>query len=180
MLTEGLEKELCNEIENIGIGIYPNDRLNIEDVANSFWTYVIQERSKNSAIKISCLDFINRAKIELGYGAVPEEFFIDEKALIKTDERLTQVKVALSKTSRLIITGEPGTGKSWLIENLKSDLPDTTIIRHYCYTSLTEESEIFTKRVTKNALIGSLIAQLDDKIGEFNIPNKKYASDIDV
>ncbi len=179
LLTEGLEKELCNEIENIGIGIYPNDRLNIEDVANSFWTYVIQERSKNSAIKISCLDFINRAKIELGYGAVPEEFFIDEKALIKTDERLTQVKVALSKTSRLIITGEPGTGKSWLIENLKSDLPDTTIIRHYCYTSLTEESEIFTKRVTKNALIGSLIAQLDDKIGEFNIPNKKYASDID-
>lgn len=178
-LTEGLEKELCNEIENIGIGIYPNDRLNIEDVANSFWTYVIQERSKNSAIKISCLDFINRAKIELGYGAVPEEFFIDEKTLIKTDERLSQVKDALSKTSRLIITGEPGTGKSWLIENLKTALSDTTIIRHYCYISLTEESAIFTKRVTKNALIGSLIVQLDDKIGGLNVSNKKYASDID-
>lgn len=63
LLTEGLEKELCNEIENIGIGIYPNDRLNIEDVANSFWTYVIQERSKNSAIKISCLDFYNEPQI---------------------------------------------------------------------------------------------------------------------
>ena len=84
--NDGLEKELCNEIERIGIGIYPNERLEIEEVANSFWTYVIQERSKKEAEQKSCLDFTKRAKIELGYGAVPEEFIIDSKLLIKTDE----------------------------------------------------------------------------------------------
>lgn len=178
--SKGLEKELYNEIERIGIGIYPNDRLKVEDVANTFWTFVTQERSKTEVKQISCLDFTNKAKIELGHGAVPETFLIDEKELIKTDERLKQVRDALSKTSRLVVTGEPGTGKSWLIENLKSDLSDTIIIKHYCYTSLTEESDIFTKRVTKDAMIGSLIAQLNEKFGEFYLPQKKYASDIDL
>ena len=178
-LTDGLEKELCIEIEKIGIGIYPNERLKIEDVANSFWTYVIQERSKKEAEEQSCYDFCKRAKIELNHGAVPEEFLIDKKALIKTDERLNQIKSALAKSSRLVVTGEPGTGKSWLIENLKSDLADTTVIRHYCYTSLAEESEIFTKRVTKDAMVGSLIAQLEKEFGEFKIKNRKYASNID-
>ena len=178
--TKGLEKELYIEIEKIGIGIYPNDRLKVEDVANTFWTYVTQERSRTEVKQISCIEFTNRAKIELGYGAVPERFLIDEKELIKTDDRINQVKEALSKTSRLVVTGEPGTGKSWLIENLKSDLSDTIIIKHYCYTSLTEESDIFTKRVTKDAMIGSLIAQLNEKFGEFYLPQKKYASDIDL
>lgn len=176
--SKGLEKELHNEIERIGIGIYPNDRLKVEDVANTFWTFVTQERSKTEVKQISCLDFTNKAKIELGHGAVPETFLIDEKELIKTDERLKQVRDALSKTSRLVVTGEPGTGKSWLIENLKSNLPNTIIIRHYCYTSLTEEHEVFKKRVTKDAMIGSLIAQLNEKIGGFDLPDKKYASEI--
>lgn len=178
-LTDGLEKELCNEIEKIGIGIYPNERLKIEDVAYSFWTYVIQERSKKHAEEINSLDFCKRAKIELDHGAIPEDFIIDKKALIKTDSRLNQIKTGLSKSARLVVTGEPGTGKSWLIENLKSDLSDTTIIRHYCYTTLSEESEIFKKRVSKNAMIGSLIAQLEREIGRFEIQEKKYASDID-
>lgn len=177
-LTDGLEKELCNEIEKIGIGIYPNERLKIEDVAYSFWTYVIQERSKKHAEEINCLDFCKRAKIELDHGAIPEDFIIDKKALIKTDSRLNQIKTGLSKSSRLVVTGEPGTGKSWLIENLKSHLSDTTIIRHYCYTSLSEESEVFKKRVSKDAMIGSLIAQLEREIGRFEIQEKKYASDI--
>lgn len=178
-LTDGLEKELCNEIQKIGIGIYPNERIKIEDVAYSFWTYVIQERSKKVAEEKSCYDFCKRAKIELNHGAIPEEFPIDKKKLIKTDERLNQIKTALAKSSRLVVTGEPGTGKSWLIENLKSTLSDTTIIRHYCYTSLSEESEIFKKRVSKDAMIGSLIAQLEREIGRFEIQEKKYASDID-
>ncbi|MBP3742546.1 MAG: ATP-binding protein [Treponema sp.] len=177
-LTDGLEKELCNEIEKIGIGIYPNERLKIEDVAYSFWTYVIQERSKKHAEEINSLDFCKRAKIELDHGAIPEDFIIDKKALIKTDSRLNQIKTGLSKSSRLVVTGEPGTGKSWLIENLKSHLSDTTIIRHYCYTSLSEESEVFKKRVSKDAMIGSLIAQLEREIGRFEIQEKKYASDI--
>ena len=177
-LTDGLEKELCNEIEKIGIGIYPNERLKIEDVAYSFWTYVIQERSKKRAEEINSLDFCKRAKIELDHGAIPEDFIIDKKALIKTDSRLNQIKTGLSKSSRLVVTGEPGTGKSWLIENLKSHLSDTTIIRHYCYTSLSEESEVFKKRVSKDSMIGSLIAQLEREIGRFEIQEKKYASDI--
>lgn len=177
-LTDGLEKELCIEIEKIGIGIYPNERLKIEDVANSFWTYVIQERSKKEAEEQSCYDFCKRAKIELDHGAIPEDFIIDKKALIKTDSRLNQIKTGLSKSSRLVVTGEPGTGKSWLIENLKSHLSDTTIIRHYCYTSLSEESEVFKKRVSKDVMIGSLIAQLEREIGRFEIQEKKYASDI--
>ena len=177
-LTRGLEKELCNEIIKIGIGIYPNERLKIEDVAYSFWTYVIQERSKKHAEEINSLDFCKRAKIELDHGAIPEDFIIDKKALIKTDSRLNQIKTGLSKSSRLVVTGEPGTGKSWLIENLESHLSDTTIIRHYCYTSLSEESEVFKKRVSKDAMIGSLIAQLEREIGRFEIQEKKYASDI--
>ena len=178
-LDDGLEKELCNEIQKIGIGIYPNERIKIEDVAYSFWTYVIQERSKKIAEEKSCVDFCKRARIELDHGAIPEEFLVDKKKLIKTDGRLNQIRTELSKTSRLVVTGEPGTGKSWLIENLKSDLSDTTIIRHYCYTTLSEESEIFKKRVSKNAMIGSLIAQLEREIGRFEIQEKKYASDID-
>ncbi len=178
-LDDGLEKELCNEIQKIGIGIYPNERIKIEDVAYNFWTYVIQERSKKIAEEKSCVDFCKRARIELDHGAIPEEFLIDKKKLIKTDGRLNQIRTELSKTSRLVVTGEPGTGKSWLIENLKSDLSDTTIIRHYCYTTLSEESEIFKKRVSKNAMIGSLIAQLEREIGRFEIQEKKYASDID-
>ena len=44
--SKGLEKELYNEIERIGIGIYPNDRLKVEDVANTFGLLLLRNVQK--------------------------------------------------------------------------------------------------------------------------------------
>ncbi|MCI5161163.1 MAG: ATP-binding protein [Candidatus Electrothrix sp. AX5] len=177
--SQGLEKLLARTIERIGIGIYPNDHLMVPQVTESLCTIAARRRATNDSIPISCDDIAQQINVIQEYGGVEQKFTIDENVLIVTPDRVDQVVSVLKEHRTVILTAEPGAGKSWLIENLQNHLRETThIIKHYCYIAL--EDPLALKRITVNVLYGSLITQIiqNDEELEYHL-TKRYASNLE-
>ena len=177
--TYGLENLLARIIEMIGIGIYPNDHLSVRDTAERICSIVRTKRSTENSARISCDEIAKNAGIIQSYGGFEQKFPIDEAFLVTTPERIDQVIDALKEHRSVVLTAEPGAGKSWFIENIEKHLVGTTqIIKHYCYTAL--EDPLSLKRITVNALYGNLITQIiqsDENLSRVKV--KRYASNLD-
>lgn len=177
--TQGLEKLLARAIEKIGVGVYPNDHLTVRQVAESLCTITQRRRSTQNTTPISCDEIAKDIKIKQEYGGIEQKFTIDENILIATPNRVDQVVSALEKFRAVILTAEPGAGKSWFIENIQKHIQDTTeIVKHYCYIAL--EDPLALERITVNVLYGSLIAQIlqNDKDLSRHM-TRRYASNLE-
>ena len=157
--TQYLEKLLASTIEKIGIGIYPNDHLTVRQVAESLCTITMRGRVTSNSLPISCDEIAKNINIIQNFGGIEQKFSIDKNVLVATPDRINQVVSVLESNKTVILTAEPGAGKSWLIENLQLELCESTqIIKHYCYVAL--EDPLALKRITVNVLFGSLITQI--------------------
>lgn len=76
-----------------------------------------------------------------------------------------------------MILGEPGSGKSWLVNNLIAVAKRKSIhtIRHFCYTELKDEQQ--KERIKRDTLYGNLIADILKEFPELiDKKQRKYAS----
>ena len=79
----------------------------------------------------------------------------------------------------MILIGEPGSGKSWFIQNLENELQneECRIVKHYCYTELKDRH--LRDRIKLNVFYGNLI---NDILNVFpDLKDKKtqrYASNL--
>jgi len=177
--SQNLEKLLAHSIERIGIGIYPNDHLSVRQVAESLCTITQRGRITNNKLPISCDQIAQEINIIQSFGGVEQKFPIDKNILVATPDRIDQVTSVLEENRSVILTAEPGAGKSWFIENLQDYLGESThVIKHYCYIALGDPLAL--KRITINVLYGSLITQIienNNDLGSF-LP-KRYASNLE-
>ena len=177
--SQGLEKLIARTIERIGIGTYPNDHLTVRQVAESLCTIVKRRRATNDSTPISCDTIAQEITIIQSHGGIEQKFTIDENVLIATPNRVDQVVSVLNRHRSVILTAEPGAGKSWFIENLQNHLQKTTqIVKHYCYIAL--EDPLALKRITVNVLYGSLITQIlenNEDLGHYM--TRRYASNLE-
>ncbi len=177
--SQQLEKLLAREIELIGIGFYPNDHLTIRQVAEGLCTLIMRLRSTHNNVPISCDEIAREINIKQNYGGIEQKFPIDRNILVDTPDRVNQVILALNNYHKVILTAEPGAGKSWFIENLQDYLEETTqIIKHYCYIAL--DDPLVLDRITTNVLYGSLITQILNQNKELgSCMLKRYASNLE-
>lgn len=176
-LSEGIELLLSREIEKIGVGEYPNDHVNVREVVERLCSLTRRLRAKSSR-RISISEIEREIGIVSNHGGIEQKFPIDFKLLVDTPYRINQVVSALGKFKSVVLTAEPGSGKSWFIENLSKSLEDTIVVKHYCYIAL--EDPLATKRITVNALYGSLMTQILSS--DENLPRyltKRYASNLE-
>jgi len=177
--SKHLEKLLAHTIEEIGIGIYPNDHLTVPQVAESLCTIVMRKRATHNSTPISCDEIAREINIKQDYGGIEQIFPIDKNILVDTPDRIDQVMSVLEDHHTIILTAEPGAGKSWFIENLQDHLEGKTqVIKHYCYIAL--EDPLALDRITINVLYGSLITQIlkeNEELGSY-LP-KRYASNLE-
>jgi len=175
----GLEKLLARTIERIGIGIYPNDHLNIRETAERICSFTCSRRSTQNVDPISCDKIAVRIGLVQAYGGVEQRFPVDENILVGTPHRVDQVLHALEQNDKVALTAEPGAGKSWFIDNLRKHLEETTtIVKHYCYIAL--DDSLALERITLNVLFGSLITQIvtsDEDLGRHM--TRRYASNLE-
>ncbi len=177
--NQGLEKLLARTIERIGIGIYPNDHLTVRQVAEGLCTIAKRKRATNDSTPISCDEIAQDISIIQTYGGIEQKFTIDENVLIATPDRVNQVVSVLKQHPAVILTAEPGAGKSWFIENLQNHIQETTkVVKHYCYVAL--DDPLALKRITVNVMYGSLITQIlqnDKDLGHYM--TRRYASNLE-
>ena len=181
--NNGIEKLLSHTISKIGIGEYPNDHLNVRQVAESLSTIVQRQRAKDNQALISVKAIAAEIGIKTSFGGIEQKFPIDEKVLVATPERVDQVVNILKEKKSVILTAEPGAGKSWFIENLQryfeeDENNEKQIVKHYCYTALNDP--LVTERITTNVLYGSLITQITSQDPDLrHHMTKRYASNLE-
>ena len=149
-----LETIVIEQIKKLGIGEFPNNRT----TPKAFALELIQlvRRSRSRGLEIKTEDIFKKLNIQTDFGSIEQVFPVDEQKNIKTEDAISTIKTVLGNESRIILIGEPGSGKSWFIQNLQNKLQNNyKIVRHYCYTELKDTHS--KERITLNIFYGNLI-----------------------
>lgn len=173
-----LEKLVLDKVDSLGISYYPNDHYKKQEFAAALLAKVKKHRS--SGIVISTADFYDYFRIKTDYGAIQQEFPINESQKIETVSIYDQLIIELAAHQRVCLTGEPGMGKSWLVENFKKYIANTEthLIRHLCYTDLNDQFQ--KERIQINVFYANLIKEILDIFPKLKDSKAKvYASNLE-
>jgi hypothetical protein len=171
-----IERIVLEQIKRLGIGEYPNNNIQPKEFALSLMQLVRRSRSRGLEIKIE--DIFRELNIQTNFGAIEQVFPIDEQRNIKTENIIFWFKKQLETHNKIKLIGEPGSGKSWFVQNLEKSLQDDyKIIRHYCYTELKDSH--LKQRISLNIFYGNLIKDILIAFPELKKEkNQRYASNL--
>lgn len=153
-----LELIVLEQLRQIGIGEYPNNHLKTEEVLLSLIHKIKFVRAKGGGLTTN--EILRYLRIRTDYGSIEQVFPINHILNIELTQRLDIVLTRLRENKRLSLIGDPGSGKSWFLQNFENHLEDNgfKIVKHYCYTDL--EDEFLTERVTTNVFYGNIISTI--------------------
>ena len=171
-----LEKLALRKLVDLGIGKYPNDKLNTIDVLSNILMMIKGSRANGKYLVTS--EVLFNIGVITSFGSIEQEFQIHEKYNVVVEDRINSFIECSEQKNTLI--GAPGSGKSWFVNNLVESLKerDIAVVRHFCYTGLNDEFEI--KRITKNIFMANLLNEIIENYPELNVEKTtKYGVDFD-
>ncbi|KYZ68275.1 AAA family ATPase [Bacillus sp. GZT] len=152
-----LERYLINILEEqIGVGKYPNEGRNAVDVAATLIRFANICRAESR--RVNPTEIIKQLGLRTDFGKVSQKNIVNLKRYVNRNTIFEKFKEHI-KGAYTILTGPPGSGKSWLLSMLYEELKEEYLVaRHYCY--LDPGDQEVQKRITSNALFGNLISEL--------------------
>lgn len=172
-----LENIVIEQIQRLGIGEYPNNKTKPKDFA--FGLIKLITRCRGNGITISTNDIFRQLNIITNFGSIEQVFPIDDKKNIIVKSSINEFITFLEVNQKIILKGEPGSGKSWFVQNLQHELKNKNykVIKHYCYTELKDS---FSKeRITLNVFYGNLIKDILDAFPFLkNEKKQRFASNL--
>lgn len=172
-----LEYIVLGRIRSLGIGQYPNERLRPEEFLLAMTAMIRRVRSIGGSLTVKEIFF--QLKISTDFGSIEQDFPINANEFLKQKTRVDDFVKELFQNGKISLTGEPGSGKSWFIQNLKNTLKRRKIkvIRHYCYTDL--DDPLAKERITVNVFYGNLIADIVKAFPELKqYKQERFASNL--
>lgn len=153
-----LEKIILDQVDRLGIGIFPNNKISKEEFILSLSTFIKMSRSKG--IPITSKEIFKRFEIVTDFGSIEQSFPIDERKNIPTKNNVASILQLVKSNKRIILTGEPGSGKSWFVNNLIRELNsnDINTVKHYCYTDLQDKFQ--KERIKIDVFYGNIISEI--------------------
>lgn len=160
----GIENVIIRQVEKLGIGIYPNDNLNLEEVIYKLATEVKHSRAMGNRLYTNTL--MGRLGFIMDYGKFDQRFPVDSAHKIILDGEIERLHGTIRDSRRVIITGNPGSGKSWLVDEYidKLENDDSKVIHYNCFQSLQDTNSLERIRVT--SLYGNLVSQIVEQYPE--------------
>lgn len=145
-------------VEQIGIGEYPNERRNPEDVAARLIALATWARTAHATLTAG--EVAQAIDLRIDYGHVPQRFPIDTDHRIDRDHFRSLLRRGIEEAPIVVVVGPPGAGKSWELSALADELREQGVLvtRHYCY--LEPGDPDVERRITTNALFGNLVSEL--------------------
>lgn len=159
-----LESLILEQTDKIGIGIFPNHNLNPKGFILGILHKIKEARSKGNSISSHLI--FTLFDIKTDYGAIEQYFPIDFQKNVFTKNTIRELLIQFKKYDKLILVGEPGSGKSWLVNNLikVSNRKGIHIVRHFCYTDLRDELQ--KERIKRDTFYGNIIADILNEFPE--------------
>lgn len=160
----GIENVIIQQVEKLGVGIYPNDNLNLEEVIYKLATEVKHSRAMGNRLYTNTL--MGRLGFIRDYGNFDQKFPVDSAHKVMLDDEIERLHGAIRDSKRVIITGNPGSGKSWLVDEYidKLENDDSKVIHYNCFQSLQDTNSLERIRVT--SLYGNLVSQIVEQCPE--------------
>lgn len=172
-----LEHILLEQVKKLGVGVYPNQKVDCLDVINRVAVAVKKWRATGTDHPIAIKDIIKLTKLITDYGILNSHFPINEAIYITDLIQINELKEKLDLAKKLVLVGNPGSGKSWLVEGFVKELKknEYPFIRFNCYTELSDKDA--EKRIDKNILISNFIGQLIEQFGLESYKLHRFSAD---
>lgn len=153
-LLEVLSKE-------IGIGRYPNQERSLADVAATLIRTATNARSGH--LRLPAASVVRAVNLRTDYGRIPQVFPYQEMQFVPRAVTKNELISALERGARLILSGAPGSGKSWVLTDLANTVRGlhTLEARHYCYLQPGDPG--VGQRIESRTLFGNLVAEILDQ-----------------
>ncbi|GGL88585.1 NACHT domain-containing protein [Micromonospora yangpuensis] len=155
-------------IEELGAGRTPNTNIRPEYAALALAHAATGARALDG--NVAREHVLPQVGLTTDFGAVAEGHPIEPAIVVPragaTAEVRKHVDAVAPAGGRVVVTGEPGVGKSWLCEQLADTYRDEgwIVARHHCWLGATDINR--EERVLTDVVIGSLLRQLEQIVPE--------------
>ena len=146
--------------ERIGVGRWPNQDLRGEDAALRLIVRATDARTHSETL--ACRDIETALHIRTDFGRVAQQFPLDRRQLVSREVFRASLRERILSNRIVVLTGHPGSGKSWTLTDLAERLVNEghLVARHYCF--LEPGDPEVAKRIITGTLFGNLVAEILD------------------
>ena len=154
--------------EELGAGRPPNSLITPEHAALALAYAATGARALDGSVTREHV--APRIGLITDYGAVAEGRPVESAVAVSRDGAVAMLRKSIDAASsaggRVVVTGEPGVGKSWLCEQLADYYRgnDWIVARHHCWLGATDINR--EERVLTDVVIGSLLGQIEQAVPE--------------
>jgi len=173
-----LENLVIKSLRFFGVGKFPNDKKSVVDVAMHLMYIIKGLRARGEVIELTKVIF------DLGlmksYGNIEQRYKIDRGINVLNSTKYHEFKEFVFINNKVGLLGEPGSGKSWFIQNFIDflDEQDIKVVQHYCYTGIDDLYE--KERITINVFLANLINDIIESFPYLeSCKSSKYGVDFD-
>lgn len=150
--------------EELGAGRPPNTSRAPEDVALAFAYAATAARARTGDVTREAI--APRIGLTTDFGAVVEGHPVEKALAVTRTGAIATLRKHIDSAARdgqrIVLTGEPGVGKSWLCQQLAETYraENWIVARHHCWLGATDIDR--DKRVLTEVVVGSLLNQLEE------------------
>lgn len=154
----GIESVIIRQVEKLGVGIYPNDGINVEEFVCKLATEVKRSRAIGKPLRIHTL--LGRMGLIMDYGKFDQRFPVDSSHQIILNDEIDRLHRLVCNSKHVILKGNPGSGKSWLVDEYidKLESNGSNVIHYNCFQSLQDSNSL--ERICITSLYGNIISQI--------------------
>ncbi|MFB9831143.1 AAA family ATPase [Actinoallomurus acaciae] len=153
-------------VEELGAGRTPNTNIPPKYAALALTHAATGARARDGNVAQERV--LPQVGLTTDFGAVAEGHPIETTVVVPRASAAAEVRMhvdtVVSAGGRVVVTGEPGVGKSWLCEQLADAYRDEDwiVARHHCWLGATDINR--EERVLTDVVIGSLLRQLEQVV----------------
>ena len=167
-----LEKKIKCKLDYLGIGLYPNENITFEDALKKLAFEFRNLRLNSTKIDstITNMKLINIIGLVVTYKELPQSFKIENEYNIINDELYSNILENIH--NNICIIGEPGIGKSWLVQNIINRIFEPNDVKYIRYTFFRNIQDLSIKdRINKSVMISNIKKQLINYYGYGKMSN---------
>ncbi len=147
-------------VDRVGVARPPNEH--IEPASAAAHLIGLAQRLRSEEFDGLATDVTAAIGLKTDYARVEEVLPLDPSHLVSRSTEIAAITAQVEAGGRLVISGPPGAGKSWLLHLVRDALvSDGWIVAlHFCFIDLLDQARAL--RTTVTTIFGSLIAELLD------------------
>lgn len=150
-----LERLVISKLKKFGVGKYPNHSKEVNDILLNLTHIIKSSRANGEELNLNTIVF--RLGLRSDFGNIKQSIDIDKDINVVNESRCQDFYEFIITNQKTLLLGEPGSGKSWFIQNFIKSLESHSVkvVEHYCYTGV---DDIYEKdRITVNVFLANLI-----------------------